>query len=81
MSFDCPTGISSVCSISQDRILFEAIRAANNPHGLDSSNFKPLVSICPIKKTDSVSLALLGTLISILKLLSVHVSDMWLVVT
>lgn len=53
-------GIGSVCSISQDTILSEAIRAANNPHGLDSSNFKPLVSICPIKKSESASLALLG---------------------
>ena len=55
-------GIGSVCSISQDTILSEAIRAANNPHGLDSSNFKPLVSICPIKKSESVSLALLGNI-------------------
>ena len=54
------SGIGSVCSISQDSVLSEAIRVANNPHGIDSSNFKPIVSICPIKKTESVNLALLG---------------------
>eukprot|EP00116_Pleurobrachia_bachei_P000763 sb/3461025/ len=53
-------GIGSVCSISQDSVLSEAIRVANNPHGIDSSNFKPIVSICPIKKTESANLALLG---------------------